>query len=107
MRVLRVLRLSLSNHSAGPIFHFPPDKQSWLKDATTRISSSLSEFDAPFLVQHGKADRVTDPQLSQMLYDEAKSEDKTIHLYDGKKPIKRTTCLSDSPIHYLQTYHFA
>jgi acylglycerol lipase len=51
---------------------------------TKKISGSLSEFDAPFLVQHGKADRVTDPKLSQMLYDEAKSEDKSIRLYDGK-----------------------
>jgi alpha-beta hydrolase superfamily lysophospholipase len=43
----------------------------------------LSTFDAPFLVQHGLADRVTDPKLSQALYDEAPSKDKTIRLYDG------------------------
>ena len=47
------------------------------------ISESLTDFDAPFLVQHGKADRVTDPQLSQALYDECQSHDKTIRLYDG------------------------
>jgi acylglycerol lipase len=35
------------------------------------------------LIQHGLADRVTDPKLSQALYDEACSEDKTIRLYDG------------------------
>jgi acylglycerol lipase len=35
------------------------------------------------LVQHGLADRVTDPKLSQALYDEARSMDKTIRLYDG------------------------
>jgi acylglycerol lipase len=34
-------------------------------------------------VQHGLADRVTDPKLSQALYDEARSEDKSIRLYDG------------------------
>jgi caffeoylshikimate esterase len=35
------------------------------------------------LVQHGKEDKVTDPKLSQMLYDESKSHDKTIRLYEG------------------------
>jgi acylglycerol lipase len=34
-------------------------------------------------VQHGKEDKVTDPKLSQALYDESKSKDKTIHLYEG------------------------
>ena len=54
---------------------------------TRDISSSLSEFDAPFLVQHGKEDKVTDPKLSQALYDESKSKDKTIKLYDGKSSL--------------------
>jgi len=51
--------------------------------ATQRISASMSEFDAPFLVVHGLADTVTDPQLSQALFDESKSKDKSIRLYDG------------------------
>lgn len=50
---------------------------------TQTISNSLSSFDASFLVVHGKADRVTDPRLSQALYEESKSKDKTIHLYEG------------------------
>ena len=54
-----------------------------LLDATKTISDSIGEFDSPFLVQHGLADKVTDPQLSQALYDESKSTDKTIKLYDG------------------------
>lgn len=54
-----------------------------LLDVTAHISNSLKEFDAPFLVQHGKEDRVTDPMLSQALYDESVSQDKTIKLYDG------------------------
>ena len=48
-----------------------------------RISSSLSEFDAPFLVVHGLDDTVTDPKLSQALYEESKSTDKSIRLYEG------------------------
>lgn len=54
-----------------------------LLDVTAHISRSLKSFDAPFLVQHGKEDRVTDPRLSQALYDESVSQDKTIKLYDG------------------------
>jgi acylglycerol lipase len=50
---------------------------------TQRISASLHEFRAPFLVLHGKADRVTDPMLSQALYNESPSNDKSIRLYDG------------------------
>lgn len=47
------------------------------------VSDHLHEFKAPFLVIHGKEDKVTDPALSQLLYDEAKSIDKSIKLYDG------------------------
>jgi acylglycerol lipase len=53
-----------------------------LLDATQRISQNLGNFDAPFLVLHGKDDRVTDPLLSQALHDESKSMDKSIKLYD-------------------------
>jgi caffeoylshikimate esterase len=54
-----------------------------LLDTTARISKRLVSFDAPFLVQHGKEDKVTDPELSQLMYDESSSKDKTIKLYDG------------------------
>lgn len=54
-----------------------------LIDVTKRISDSLETFDAPLFVFHGLADKVTDPQLSQLLYDESPSDDKTIRLYEG------------------------
>lgn len=54
-----------------------------LIDVTQRISGGLADFDAPFIVLHGKADRVTDPLLSQALFDESKSKDKSIRLYGG------------------------
>lgn len=54
-----------------------------LIDVTQNISKSLDKFDAPFLVLHGKDDVVTDPRLSQALYDESPSKDKTIYLYEG------------------------
>jgi alpha-beta hydrolase superfamily lysophospholipase len=53
-----------------------------LINVTQRISNSIPSFTAPFLVLHGLADRVTDPKLSQVLYDESSSTDKTIRLYE-------------------------
>jgi acylglycerol lipase len=53
------------------------------QDVTIHISNDLKNFDAPFLVQHGKMDRVTDPKLSESLYNESQSSDKTLRLYDG------------------------
>lgn len=32
---------------------------------------------------HGAADEVTDPAVSKLLYEKAKSRDKTLRLYDG------------------------
>ena len=54
-----------------------------LLNATRRISSSIREFDAPFIVLHGLEDMVTDPRMSEMLYNESRSTDKTIKLYRG------------------------
>ncbi|XP_010271153.1 PREDICTED: caffeoylshikimate esterase-like [Nelumbo nucifera] len=52
-----------------------------------RISSylhqNLCKLSAPFLVLHGTADTVTDPEASQQLYEEASSTDKSIKLYEG------------------------
>jgi len=48
---------------------------------TQRISSSLKNFDAPFLVLHGLEDKVTDPKLSQALFEESTSVDKNLKLY--------------------------
>lgn len=37
----------------------------------------------PFLVLHGDADTVTDPEISKALYVQASSKDKTMKLYPG------------------------
>jgi acylglycerol lipase len=47
------------------------------------LQKNLSKLTVPFLVLHGTADTVTDPNASQKLYDEASSTDKTIKLLDG------------------------
>lgn len=44
----------------------------------------MDTFDGPFLIVHGRADMVTDHNLSKEFYEKAKSKDKTIKLYDGK-----------------------
>jgi acylglycerol lipase len=54
-----------------------------LIEVTQRIGSSLPDFTAPFLILHGTEDRVTDPKLSQALYSESMSTDKSIRLYKG------------------------
>ncbi|KAF5728658.1 caffeoylshikimate esterase [Tripterygium wilfordii] len=50
---------------------------------TDQLSQQLSKVSIPFIVLHGSADVVTDPNVSKALYEEAKSEDKTIKIYDG------------------------
>jgi alpha-beta hydrolase superfamily lysophospholipase len=50
---------------------------------TESIAARLHEYDAAFLVLHGKADTLTDPAISEELYTKAASTDKAIKLYDG------------------------
>lgn len=50
---------------------------------TDYLSQNLRNVTIPFIVLHGSMDVVTDPKVSESLYEEAKSEDKTIKIYDG------------------------
>lgn len=50
---------------------------------TTYLQQNLTKMRVPFLVLHGTADTVTDPEASKKLYDEASSMDKTIKLCEG------------------------
>ncbi|KAK3188057.1 hypothetical protein Dsin_027618 [Dipteronia sinensis] len=49
---------------------------------TDYLSKKLSDVNIPFIVLHGSADVVTDPTVSRALYEQAKSEDKTIKIYE-------------------------
>ncbi|KAL0801731.1 hypothetical protein Bca101_056907 [Brassica carinata] len=49
----------------------------------SHLQQNLNKVKVPFLVMHGTADSVTDPNASKRLYDEASSSDKTIKLFDG------------------------
>ncbi|KAG0565382.1 hypothetical protein KC19_8G185900 [Ceratodon purpureus] len=53
-----------------------------LLQTTDFVESKLEEVSLPLLVLHGAADQVTDPSISKLLYEKAKSEDKSLKLYD-------------------------
>lgn len=57
------------------------------------METRMAEMRIPFLVLHGKSDKVTDPSLSQMLFEKAKSTDKNIKLYDGCYHCEVICCL--------------
>ncbi|KAK9106594.1 hypothetical protein Syun_022605 [Stephania yunnanensis] len=50
---------------------------------TSYLQQHLSRVTTPFMVLHGTADTVTDPEASKKLYEEASSSDKSIKLYEG------------------------
>ncbi|KAK6917501.1 Serine aminopeptidase, S33 [Dillenia turbinata] len=50
---------------------------------TDYLNNRLCDVSIPFIVLHGKADVVTDPEVSKTLYEAAKSVDKKIKIYDG------------------------
>lgn len=52
-----------------------------LLKTTKEIGRRLSEVTLPLLILHGEADVVTDPSISQALYDQSFSKDKTFRLY--------------------------
>ncbi|ONI31421.1 hypothetical protein PRUPE_1G312100 [Prunus persica] len=49
--------------------------------ATKDIEMQVEKVSSPLLILHGAADKVTDPLVSQYLYEKASSEDKTLKLY--------------------------
>ncbi|CAO2816518.1 unnamed protein product [Amaranthus hypochondriacus] len=51
--------------------------------ASIDLEKRLNEVTLPFIVMHGGDDKVTDPQISKLLYESASSFDKTFKLYPG------------------------
>ncbi len=47
------------------------------------LPRQMPKVNLPILIMHGTADRLCDPQGSQMLYERAGSRDKTLKLYEG------------------------
>lgn len=54
-----------------------------LYTVSTDLEKRLEEVSLPFIVLHGEADKVTDPSVSQTLYETARTADKTFKLYPG------------------------
>ncbi|KAJ6891133.1 caffeoylshikimate esterase [Populus alba x Populus x berolinensis] len=54
-----------------------------LLNATKDIEKQVEKVSSPLLILHGAADKVTDPLVSQFLYQKASSKDKTLKLYEG------------------------
>uniref|UniRef100_I1NW70 Serine aminopeptidase S33 domain-containing protein n=1 Tax=Oryza glaberrima TaxID=4538 RepID=I1NW70_ORYGL len=53
-----------------------------LLKATKDIESQLEKICSPLLILHGAADMVTDPHVSEFLYEKASTKDKTLKLYE-------------------------
>jgi acylglycerol lipase len=51
--------------------------------ADERLLRDFAQFTLPLLIIHGKADKVTKPAGSQLFFDKASSQDKTLKLYEG------------------------
>ncbi|KAK9069768.1 hypothetical protein SSX86_010164 [Deinandra increscens subsp. villosa] len=51
--------------------------------ATNFVQNNFHKVTVPFLALHGTSDEVTSPSGSQMLYEKASTEDKTLKLYEG------------------------
>jgi alpha-beta hydrolase superfamily lysophospholipase len=47
------------------------------------VTAEVDRISLPFIVVHGTADKLAEPAGAQMLYDRARSTDKTIKLYEG------------------------
>lgn len=51
--------------------------------ATRTIDARMEAITLPLLILHGTSDQLTDPDGSRRLYERARSNDKTLKLYDG------------------------
>jgi len=51
--------------------------------AIDEIQASMEKFDTPVLILHGTVDGLTNPEGSKQLYARAKTQDKTLRLFEG------------------------
>lgn len=51
--------------------------------AMTRVTAEVGTISLPMIIVQGKADKLVDPDGSQMLYDKSSSIDKVLKMYDG------------------------
>ena len=48
-----------------------------------KIESELEKVKLPLLVMHGEKDKITDPQMAQLLFDKCSSKQKKIKIFEG------------------------
>lgn len=53
-----------------------------LLNTTKHIESHVEKVSSPLLILHGASDKLTDPLVSQFLYEKASSKDKTLKIYE-------------------------
>lgn len=51
--------------------------------AMKRVRANFEKMNLPFLVMHGEKDKLSNPNGSRMLYENAGSEDKTLEIFEG------------------------
>ncbi|QLQ09547.1 MAG: lysophospholipase [Nocardioidaceae bacterium] len=51
--------------------------------AMERVTGKLGIIELPLLILHGSEDKLADPSGAQLVRDRAKSQDKTVKIYDG------------------------
>lgn len=76
----------LDNESEDPLIERgagPARTAAELLGALERIGARMAELEAPVLILHGTADRITNPDGSRELHARARSTDKTLALYEG------------------------
>ncbi len=54
-----------------------------LMSAMQRVQEQASTLELPMIILQGSADKLVDPTGAQMLYDSARSADKTLKIYEG------------------------
>jgi alpha-beta hydrolase superfamily lysophospholipase len=66
-----------------PQMKYPTQTVAAMVRATERVKAEFSRITLPVLIMHGTEDKVTEPSGSQLFYDNAGSQDKTLELYEG------------------------
>ena len=68
-------------------------------NANEKLTKKYTHVELPFLIMHGKDDKITDPNLSIKFYDKASSKLKYIKLYKNTQHLllnEQPLCIQDS-----------
>jgi acylglycerol lipase len=74
---------ALDNDPLIPQMNYPTGTVAAMVRGTERVRAEFGLITLPVLIMHGTEDKVTEPAGSQLFYDHAGSQDKTLKLYEG------------------------